>query len=68
MNGSTIGKRSTWRTIMKTIKIKSSFWVGDIVYGIVAKYNDGNTRFWCHSRKDWIVKMIEEWEKEITLQ
>ena len=36
--------------------------------GIVAKYNDGNTRFWCHSRKDWIVKMIEEWEKEITLQ
>ena len=24
---------------MKTIKIKSSFWVGDIVYGIVAKYN-----------------------------
>ena len=25
---------------MKTIKIKSSFWVGDIVYGIVAKYNE----------------------------
>ena len=24
---------------MKTIKIESSFWVGDIVYGIVAKYN-----------------------------
>ena len=24
---------------MKTIKIKSSFWVGDVVYGIVAKYN-----------------------------
>lgn len=24
---------------MKTIKIKSSFWVGDIVYGIVAQYN-----------------------------
>lgn len=22
---------------MKTIKIESSFWVGDIVYGIVAK-------------------------------
>ena len=32
--------------------------------GIVAKYNDGNTRFWCHSHKDWIVKMIEEWEEE----
>ena len=25
---------------MKTIKIESSFWVGDIVYGIVAKYNE----------------------------
>lgn len=25
---------------MKTIKIESSFWVGDVVYGIVAKYNE----------------------------
>lgn len=25
---------------MKTIKIKSSFWVGDIVYGIIAEYNE----------------------------
>lgn len=24
---------------MKTIKIESSFWVGDIVYGIIAEYN-----------------------------
>ena len=32
--------------------------------GIVAKYNDEDTRFWCHARKDWIIKMIEEWEKE----
>lgn len=24
---------------MKTIKIESSFWVGDIVYGIIAKHN-----------------------------
>ena len=36
--------------------------------GIVAKYNDEDTRFWCHARKDWIVEMIEEWEEEITLQ
>lgn len=27
---------------MKTIKIESSFWVGDIVYGIVAKYNESD--------------------------
>lgn len=25
---------------MKTIKIESSFWVGDIVYGIIAEYNE----------------------------
>ena len=30
--------------------------------GIVAKYNDEDTRFWCHARKDWIIKMIEEWD------
>lgn len=27
---------------MKTIKIESSFWVGDIVYGIVARYNESD--------------------------
>lgn len=27
---------------MKTIKIESSFWVGDIVYGVIAKYNELN--------------------------
>ena len=32
--------------------------------GIVAKYNDEDARFWCHARKDWIIKMIKEWEDE----
>lgn len=27
---------------MKTIKIESSFWVGDIVYGIVTRYNESD--------------------------
>lgn len=41
---------------MKTIKIESSFWVGDVVYGIVAE-NNGSDKLKCFIRK-FIVKEV----------
>ena len=41
---------------MKTIKIKSSFWVGDIVYGIVAEH--GGTKKLSYSISKFVVTEV----------